>query len=60
MHKMEPARSFRFVKDKFMVTIYPYVDYAFVVTLIAILEAMKSTDSTDDDVLDEVIGSIFS
>ncbi|KAI3786995.1 hypothetical protein L1987_41132 [Smallanthus sonchifolius] len=58
MHKMEPPRSFRFVKDKFMVKIYPYVDYAFVVTLIGIVEAMKSSDAAEND-LDEVIGTIF-
>ncbi|KAJ0737707.1 putative tubby-like protein [Helianthus annuus] len=58
MHKMEPPESVGFVKDKFMVTIYPYVDYAFVVTLIAIVEAMNSSDA-DDDVIEEVIGSVF-
>lgn len=31
-----------------MVTIYPSVDYAFVVALIAILDGLKNSDSTDE------------
>ncbi|KAI3694615.1 hypothetical protein L1987_77583 [Smallanthus sonchifolius] len=59
MHKMEPPKSFRFAKDKFMVKIYPYVDYAFAATLIAIVEDMKSSDAVkDDDDDDEVIGDV--
>ncbi|KAI3781395.1 hypothetical protein L2E82_11409 [Cichorium intybus] len=45
MHKMESPENGKSVKDKFMVTIYPNVDYAFVVTLIAIVEAMKSPNT---------------
>ncbi|KAI3514978.1 hypothetical protein L1887_13726 [Cichorium endivia] len=45
MHKMESPENGKFVKDKFIVTIYPNVDYAFVVTLIAIVEAMKSPNT---------------
>lgn len=40
-----------------MVTIYPSVDYAFVVALIAILDGLKNSDTTDD-VAEEVIGSV--
>ncbi|KAI3781397.1 hypothetical protein L2E82_11411 [Cichorium intybus] len=47
MHKMESSENVKFVKDKFMVTIYPNVDYAFVVTLIAIVNAMKNSDTKD-------------
>ncbi|KAD5317594.1 hypothetical protein E3N88_17540 [Mikania micrantha] len=58
MHKMEPPKRFKFVKDKFMVQIYPYVDYAFVVTLIAIVEAMKSSDTVTDDDVEAFIGGV--
>ncbi|KAI3781396.1 hypothetical protein L2E82_11410 [Cichorium intybus] len=47
MYKMQSSENVKFVKNKFMVTIYPRVDYAFVVTLIAIVEAMKSSDTKD-------------
>ncbi|KAL4568198.1 hypothetical protein LXL04_023805 [Taraxacum kok-saghyz] len=44
MYKMQsPTENMKFVKGNFMVTIYPGVDYAFVVTLMAIVEAMKTT-----------------
>ncbi|KAI3781398.1 hypothetical protein L2E82_11412 [Cichorium intybus] len=47
MYKMKSMENVKFVMDKFMVTIYSNVDYAFVVTLISIVEAMKSTDTRD-------------
>ncbi|KAI3725440.1 hypothetical protein L1987_65228 [Smallanthus sonchifolius] len=57
IHKTEPSEN---VKDKFMVKIYPYVDYAFVVTLMVIHEAMKSSnaDNDDDDDAVQVIGGM--
>ncbi|KAK1411933.1 hypothetical protein QVD17_32797 [Tagetes erecta] len=73
MHKIENTENIRFIKDKFTVKISPYVDYAFVITLIAILEAMKSSSADEDDadedigdvvqsvgVVTQVIGTIFS
>ncbi|KAJ9547700.1 hypothetical protein OSB04_020243 [Centaurea solstitialis] len=45
MHKMEPSKNKKFNKGKFMVTIQRNVDYAFVVALIAIVDAMKRTDA---------------
>ncbi|KAL7590291.1 hypothetical protein Lser_V15G39665 [Lactuca serriola] len=57
MYKTQSWENGEYVKDKFMVTIYPNVDYAFVMTLIAIVEAMKSSNT--DDVVEEVIGSLF-
>ncbi|CAI9298918.1 unnamed protein product [Lactuca saligna] len=69
MNKMQSSENIKLVKNKFMVTIYPNVDYAFVVTLIAIVEAMKSSNSnTKGEVavelttsgVGDVIGAIFS
>ena len=69
MYKTQSWENGEYVKDKFMVTIYPNVDYAFVVTLIAIVEAMKSSNSnTKGEVavelttsgVGDVIGAIFS
>lgn len=42
MHKKETAESYFLGKDMFMVTVYPYIDYAFVVALIVILDAINS------------------
>ncbi|KAI3771059.1 hypothetical protein L6452_02212 [Arctium lappa] len=47
MHEMQPTDNVKFSKDKFMLTIFPNVDYAFVVTLIAIVGAMKSSDTKE-------------
>nr|XP_043622350.1 protein LURP-one-related 10-like [Erigeron canadensis] len=44
MHKFQKSKKDKFDKGKFLVTIYPNVDYAFVVTLIAIIDAMKNID----------------
>lgn len=44
MHKKESAESFFLGKDTFMITIYPNVDYAFVVALIVILDAINVSD----------------
>ncbi|KAI3781385.1 hypothetical protein L2E82_11398 [Cichorium intybus] len=57
MYKLDSVENAKFSKDKFMVTIYPNVDYAFVVTLIAIIDAMKSS-KTEDEVAEEVMGNI--
>ncbi|KVI11223.1 LURP1-like domain-containing protein [Cynara cardunculus var. scolymus] len=57
MHEMQPMDNVKFSEDKFMVTIYPNVDYAFVVTLIAIVYAMKSSD-TKDVVAGQVVGGV--
>lgn len=44
MRKMQKSKKAKFDKDKFVVTISPNVDYAFVITLIAIVDAMKNLD----------------
>ncbi|KAL3531621.1 hypothetical protein ACH5RR_005142 [Cinchona calisaya] len=42
MHMKESAESYFLGKDTFMVTVYPNIDYAFVVALIVILDAINS------------------
>ncbi|TYJ21898.1 hypothetical protein E1A91_A08G092800v1 [Gossypium mustelinum] len=44
MHKKHSVESVLLGKDKFMVTVYPNVDYAFVVALIAILDGINHDD----------------
>ena len=65
MHEMQPMENVKFSKDKFMVTIYPNVDYAFVVTLIAIVDAMKRADTeaatkVGGGVVEAVFGAVVS
>lgn len=45
MHKKHTAQSILFGKDHFMVTVYPNIDYAFIVALIVLLDAINSQDS---------------
>ncbi|XP_007017093.2 PREDICTED: protein LURP-one-related 10 [Theobroma cacao] len=46
MHKKHSVEGVLLGKDKFMVTVYPNVDYAFIVALIAILDGInKESDS---------------
>ncbi|KAM7532060.1 hypothetical protein LguiB_035470 [Lonicera macranthoides] len=44
MHKKMSAESVLLGKDKFMVTVYPNIDYAFIVALIVILDEINSSD----------------
>lgn len=44
MYRRKKSKKAKFDKDQFMVTIYPNVDYAFVISLIAIVDAMKNKD----------------
>ncbi|KAJ0027532.1 hypothetical protein Pint_35000 [Pistacia integerrima] len=44
MQKMLSVGGILVGKDKFMVTVYPNVDYAFIVALIVILDAINSDD----------------
>ncbi|XP_023737771.1 protein LURP-one-related 10 [Lactuca sativa] len=65
VNKMQSSENIKLVKDKFMVTIYPNVDYAFVVTLIGIVEAMKSSNTKGTEVaagsaVGAVLGAFFS
>lgn len=53
----QPLENAKPAKGKFMVTIYPSVDYAFVVALIAILDGLKNSDTTDA-VAEGVIGGV--
>ncbi|KAK8697562.1 hypothetical protein V6N13_113704 [Hibiscus sabdariffa] len=47
MHKKHSVESVLLGKDKFMVTVYPNVDYAFVVALIAILDGINKDDDAE-------------
>ncbi|XP_017222325.2 protein LURP-one-related 10 [Daucus carota subsp. sativus] len=48
MRKVHSITNVVFGKDKFLVTVYPHVDYAFIVTLIVILEEINE-DRKDED-----------
>ena len=41
MHKKHTAQSIFIGKDNFMVTVYPNIDYAFIVALIVILDEIN-------------------
>lgn len=64
MHKKDKSKKVKLDKKKFMVTINPNVDYAFVVALIAIVDAMKTVDEDYVEKIAEstaqVIGSTAS
>lgn len=44
MHKKTSIQSVLLGKDKFMVTVYPNIDYAFIVALIVILDEINGGD----------------
>lgn len=44
MHKKMSAQSVLLGKDNFMVTVYPNIDYAFIVALIVILDEINNSD----------------
>ncbi|KAL9683908.1 hypothetical protein QQ045_021335 [Rhodiola kirilowii] len=48
MHKKFDAASIILDKDSFVVTVYPFVDYAFIVTLVAILQEINADRNGDD------------
>ena len=45
MHRKHTAQSILLGKDKFMVTVFPNIDYAFIISLIVILDAINSEGS---------------
>ncbi|XP_017246498.1 protein LURP-one-related 10 [Daucus carota subsp. sativus] len=47
MHKKHSVSSIVLGKDKFAVTVYPHVDYAFIVALIVILEEINEARSNE-------------
>ena len=47
MHKKHTAQSILIGKSNFSVTVYPNVDYAFIVSLIVILDDINREDSED-------------
>lgn len=52
MHKKQTVQSFVMGKDNFSVTIYPNIDYAFIVALIVILDEInqESKEEWDDEI----------
>ncbi|CAM8927246.1 unnamed protein product [Rhodiola kirilowii] len=48
MHKKFDAASIILDKDSFVVTVYPFVDYALIVTLVAILQEINADRNGDD------------
>ncbi|KAJ9547701.1 hypothetical protein OSB04_020244 [Centaurea solstitialis] len=66
MQRVQPFENVKFGEDKFVVTIHPNVDYAFVVALIAIVDAMKSCGIKEKAAIQaiknggEVIGGVLA
>ncbi|KAK9054886.1 hypothetical protein SSX86_025965 [Deinandra increscens subsp. villosa] len=65
IHTMEALEKVRFIKDRFMLEVFANVDYAFVVTLIAIVDATKSSTMRDkvievvtDGVMEAALGGL--
>ncbi|CAH1450599.1 unnamed protein product [Lactuca virosa] len=58
MSKIQSSEKAKLVEGKFMVTICASVDYAFVMTLIAIVEAMKMIKSDKRDKTFSLVGTI--
>ncbi|KAK9948316.1 hypothetical protein M0R45_003897 [Rubus argutus] len=50
MHTKHTVTSVLFGKDNFMVTVYPGIDYAFIVALVIILDEMNSSGSSSGSV----------
>ncbi|XP_017220903.1 protein LURP-one-related 15-like [Daucus carota subsp. sativus] len=48
MHRKHSVSSIVLGKDKFAVTVYPHVDYAFIVALVVILEEINEDRSGED------------
>ncbi|KAF8007695.1 hypothetical protein BT93_K1635 [Corymbia citriodora subsp. variegata] len=48
MHKKHSVQSVLLGKDKFMVTVYPNVDYAFIAAIIVILDGINKDDHGDE------------
>ncbi|KAI3514988.1 hypothetical protein L1887_13736 [Cichorium endivia] len=57
IREKDSSKNAKLGKDNFMVTIYPNVDYAFVVTLISITGSMKRS-KTEGQVAGEVIEGV--
>lgn len=48
MHKEHTMQSIVFDADSFAVTVYPNVDYAFIIALVVILDEISDDHSGDD------------
>lgn len=47
MHKKQNIQSVLLGKDNFSITVYPNIDYAFIVALIVILDDINDEDNAD-------------
>lgn len=47
MHKKQNIQSVLLGKDNFSITVYPNIDYAFIVALIVILDDINGEDNAD-------------
>ncbi|TXG58923.1 hypothetical protein EZV62_016752 [Acer yangbiense] len=56
-HKKHTVQSILIGKDKFMVTVFPNIDYAFIIALIVILDAINKEDSGSGSIDMSSIGS---
>ncbi|PWA84053.1 LURP1-like domain-containing protein [Artemisia annua] len=56
MHKFQPKKNAKLAKGKYMITVNPNVDYAFVVALIAILDGMNNEEKKTSNA--HVVGGV--
>lgn len=47
MHKKQNIQSVLLGKDNFSITVYPNIDYAFIVAIIVILDDINNEDNAD-------------
>ncbi|TXG58922.1 hypothetical protein EZV62_016751 [Acer yangbiense] len=59
MHKKHSVQSILIGKDKFMVTVFPNIDYAFIIALIVILDAINKEDSGSGSIDMSIISPQF-
>ncbi|KAI3514986.1 hypothetical protein L1887_13734 [Cichorium endivia] len=60
MHKMQKSKKVKSPKGRFMMTIHQNVDYAFVIALIAIIHAMKSTEDEYAEAMTTSVAQVIS
>lgn len=60
MHKKHTVQSILIGKDNFTVTVYPNIDYAFIVALIVILDEINHARSGSSGAGGGDVGAMFS
>lgn len=58
MHKKHSVESILIGKDKFKVTVYPNIDYAFIVSLIVVLDAINKDSVVGIGSVGGVVGNL--